>query len=130
MKALQRTALPVAFVLVWASGYIGGAVATSEIAPLTVTLWRFVFAASVLGLVAWRRDERWPAPRRELPFAVATGLLLFAVQFGALYVALGEHMPAATTALIACSAPLVVAAMSALLGWERLSPRQWSGVVL
>ena len=36
----------------------------------------------------------------------------------------------ATTALIACSAPLLVAALSALLGWERLAPRQWAGVAL
>jgi hypothetical protein len=42
-------------------------------------------------------------------------MLLFAVQFGALYIALAAGMPAATTALIACSSPLAVAALSAAL---------------
>ena len=37
------------------------------------------------------------------------GVLLFAVQFGGLYIGLADGMPAGTTALIACSAPLLVA---------------------
>lgn len=114
--------------MVWSSGYIGGAIATESIAPLTVTLWRFAIASLLLGVIAWRRRERWPQGRRELVGAIATGVLLFAVQFGALYIALAVGMPAATTALIACSSSLVVAALSAVLRWERLSPRQWSGV--
>jgi drug/metabolite transporter (DMT)-like permease len=40
-------------------------------------------------------------------------MLLFAVQFGALYIALAAGMSAATTALIACSSPVAVAALSA-----------------
>ena len=39
-------------------------------------------------------------------------------------------MPAATTALIACSAPLVVAVVGAAVGWDRLDGRQWLGVLL
>ena len=118
------------FVLVWSSAYVAGSMATASIAPLTVTLWRFAVAAALLGLIAWLRHERWPRGRRELGGSVLTGVLMFALQFSSLYIALAEHMPAATTALIACSAPLVVAAASARLGWERLSPRRWLGVAL
>jgi drug/metabolite transporter (DMT)-like permease len=114
--------------MVWSSGYIGGAIATESIPPLTVTLWRFAIASLLLGVIAWRRRERWPQGRHEIMGAIATGVLLFALQFGALYIALAAGMPAATTALIACSASLVVAALSAALRWERLSARQWSGV--
>src|SRR5215510_3342399 len=121
MKALQQHWLPVVFVLLWSSAYIAGAIATPAIAPLTVTLWRFVIAGSLLALIAWHRGEVWPRGRRELGGAVATGVLLFAVQFGALYIGLAQHMPAATTALIACSAPLFVALASALLDLERMS---------
>ncbi len=39
-------------------------------------------------------------------------------------------MPAGTTALIACSSPLVVAVVAALAGWERLSPLGWIGIGL
>jgi drug/metabolite transporter (DMT)-like permease len=122
MEALHRLGLSIAFVLIWSSAYVAGAMATESIAPLTVTLWRFAIAAVVLGLIAWWRHELAPV--------LATGVLMFATQFAGLYIALAAHTPAATIALIACSAPLVVAAASALLGWERLSLRQWSGVGL
>ena len=59
-----------------------------------------------------------------------TGVVAFTVQFTALYQGLADGMPAATTALIACSAPLVVAVVGAALGWDRLTGRQWLGVLL
>jgi drug/metabolite transporter (DMT)-like permease len=130
MKALHGIGLPVAFVLVWSSAYVAGSMATALIAPLTVTLWRFAVASGVLGLIAWLRHERWPRGLREFGGAALTGVVMFALQFASLYMALADHMPAGTTALIACSAPLIVAAASAGLGWERLSPRQWFGVAL
>src|SRR5260370_41897055 len=103
MESLHRYGLSIAFVTVWSSGYIGGSIATESIAPLTVTLWRFAIASLLLGAMAWRRRERWPQGRREIVGAIATGMLLFALQFGALYIALAVGMPAAMTALIACS---------------------------
>src|SRR5882724_10248269 len=113
MKTLHRVGLPVAFVLVWSSAYVAGSMATASIAPLTATLWRFAVASVLLGVIAWQRKERWPRGSRELAGAVLTGVLMFALQFSSLYIALAEHMPAPTTALIACSAPLIVAAASA-----------------
>jgi drug/metabolite transporter (DMT)-like permease len=130
MKTLHGHGVPIAFVAVWSSGYIGGAIATESIAPLAVTLWRLVVASLLLGIVAWRRQERWPQGRSEIVGAITTGILLFALQFGALYMALAAGMPAATTALIACSSPLAVASLSAALRWERMSGRQWFGVLL
>ena len=41
VKSLHRYRLSIPFVMVWSSGYIGGAIATESIAPLTLTLWRF-----------------------------------------------------------------------------------------
>jgi drug/metabolite transporter (DMT)-like permease len=130
MKSLHIDWLGLVFVLVWSSGYIVGSIATSHIAPLTVTLWRFLLAAVVLAVIARRRHERWPRGRSELPLVVAAGVLLFAVQFSGLYIGLSDGMPAATTALIACSAPLLVAVAAAALKWERLIGRQWTGVLL
>lgn len=118
------------FVVLWSSGYVVGSVATRSIAPLTVTLWRFVVSALVLAVIALYRREAWPVRPSDLGFTVVTGVVAFTVQFTALYRGLADGMPAATTALIACSAPLVVAVAGAGLGWDRLSARQWIGVVL
>lgn len=129
MKALRIDGLSALFVFVWSSGYVVGALATEVAPPLAVTLWRFVVAAVVLAAVAGWRRERWPRGRALWQLA-ALGVPMFAVQFGALYQAMSEGLPAGTTALITCSAPLVVATIGALAGWERLSAVQWSGVAL
>jgi drug/metabolite transporter (DMT)-like permease len=129
MNPLRTAALAPAFVLVWSSGYVAGALATQVIAPLAVTMWRFLVAAGVLAAIAVARRERWPRGR-EVAALLGIGVPLFAVQFGALYTALADGLPAGTTSLIACSSPLVVAAIGALAGWERLRPTQWLGVGL
>jgi drug/metabolite transporter (DMT)-like permease len=132
MKSLRSGSgvLGPSFVLVWTSGYVVGALATRYSAPFAITLWRFVIAAAVLGALAWRRHEAWPTAPRALGLTLLAGLVMYAVQFCALYQALADGMPAATTALVACSAPLVVAVAGALLGWDRLSRRQWTGVLI
>jgi drug/metabolite transporter (DMT)-like permease len=129
VKALRIDLVGVVFVLVWSSGYVVGALATQQIAPLAVTLWRFLVAAVVLTLIAVRRRERFPRGR-ELWQLAGLGIPMFALQFGALYQALAEGLPAGTTALIACSSPLAVAAVSAVARWERLTLVQWAGVAL
>lgn len=118
------------FVLLWSSGYVVGHVATEDIAPLTVTLWRFVISAALLAVIAWWRRERWPRTPRDLAFTLVTGVVAFAVQFCALYQALADGTPAATVALFACSSPMLVAVVGAGLGWDVLSGRQWLGVAL
>jgi drug/metabolite transporter (DMT)-like permease len=132
MKPLRTPGdlLAPSFVLLWSSGYVVGSVATRHIAPLTVTLWRFVVSAAVLALVAWWRRERWPTGGRDLAMTLATGFVAVAIQFCALYQALADGTPAATVALFACSSPLWVAVAGAALGWERLTARQWLGAGL
>ena len=130
MQPLRQGGLSVSFVLVWSSGYLVGALATAVIAPLTVTFWRFVLAAAVLAGIARWRHEHWPSGWRSLARVSGVGVVLFAVQFGGLYIGLADGMPAGTTALIACSAPLLVAVLGAGLGWERLAPVQWAGIAL
>ena len=129
MKSLRIDVLGIVFVLVWSSGFVVGALATERIAPLAVTLWRFVVAAAVLAVIAARRGERWPRGR-ELVRVTAIGVPLFALQFGALYTALDGGMPASTTSLIACSSPLWVAVVGVVAGWERLRAAQAAGIVL
>jgi drug/metabolite transporter (DMT)-like permease len=129
VKALRSQALSVSFVAVWSSGYVVGAIAARTMAPLAVTMWRFFVAAAILGVAAAWRRERWPNRRDGLRL-LGVGVPLFAIQFGALYSALADGLPAGTTALIACSSPLAVAAIGAGAGWERLRPVQWLGIVL
>jgi drug/metabolite transporter (DMT)-like permease len=129
VKSLRIEIYGIAFVLVWSSGYVFGALATQVIAPLAVTVWRFLLAAVVLAAIAVARRERWPRGR-ELAALAGIGVPMFAIQFGALYTALAEGMPASTTSLIACSSPLLVAVISSAARWEHLTPLRWAGIGL
>ncbi len=129
MKALRLDALGTAFILVWSSGYLVGAIATRTMAPLAVTMWRFAIAAALLAVVAVVRRESWPRGREAVAL-LGVGVPMFAVQFGALYSAMADGLTAGTTSLIACSSPLVVGAIGAASGWERLRPAQWLGIGL
>jgi drug/metabolite transporter (DMT)-like permease len=132
MKSLRLSVDPLgpAFVAIWSSGYVVGSLATRYSAPFAITLWRFLIAAAALGVIARWRGESWPRGAGALVRTGVTGVVMYGVQFCALYLALADGMPAATTALIACSAPLVVALGGAALGWDRLTGRQWAGVTL
>jgi drug/metabolite transporter (DMT)-like permease len=130
MKPLRVDLTGATFIAVWSSGYIGGSVAAKAIAPLAANLWRFAAGVVVLALIARWRREAWPRGIRQYAAAALVGVLLFAVQFGGLYIGMASGTPAPTTALIACSSPLLVAAVGALLGWDRLSPRRWAGIGL
>ena len=129
MKALRLDALGTSFILVWSSGYLVGSIATRSMAPLAVTMWRFAIAAALLAVVAVVRRESWPRGREALAL-LGVGVPMFAVQFGALYSAMADGLTAGTTSLIACSSPLVVGAIGAASGWERLRPLQWLGIAL
>ena len=110
MKALRLDLMGTAFILVWSSGYLVGSVVTRTMPPLAVTMWRFAIAAALLAVVAVVRRDRWPDRRQTLAL-LGVGVPMFAVQFGALYTAMAEGLSAGTTALIACSSPLAVAAI-------------------
>jgi drug/metabolite transporter (DMT)-like permease len=116
-----------AFVLIWSSGYVVGSIASHAAPPIAITTWRLGLAAVVLGLLA--RKAPWPAPGAAARIA-GVGIVIFGVQFGFLYLALSEGMPAGTAALLMSVSPLAVAALSALLRLERLRRAQWLGVLL
>lgn len=128
MKSLRLDARGLLFILIWTSGYLGGAIVATEMSPLATNLWRFLGAAVVLGALALRRRERWPRTPRAMAAAALLGFLVFAVQFGGLYTGMAEGVSDSTTALIACSTPLLVAVIGTALGWDRLRPIQWLGI--
>lgn len=128
---MRRLDAPAAvFVLIWTGGYVVGSIAAKAAPPLAVTFWRIVIAAALLGGLGALRGARWPRDPRTVAWLALSGVLLFAVQFGGIYLGLGSGMPAGTSALIASCCPLVVAVTQAVLGWERLHPVQWLGAAL
>jgi drug/metabolite transporter (DMT)-like permease len=119
-----------AFVLIWSSGYVVGAIVSEAAAPIAATTWRLGIAALILAAMAGTAGATWPRRLRHVLAILGVGAVLFGVQFGGLYLAMSEGMPAGTAALIMSVCPLVVAALSAVLRIEWLGALQWAGAGL
>ncbi|MDQ0740826.1 DMT family transporter [Pseudomonas sp. W4I3] len=122
--------LPIAFILLWSSGYIGGAFGMRYGEPFTMTFYRFALAALVFLGVALAIKAQWP--RRLTPYlhAVAVGLLLQALQFGGLYTGISQGVPAGQAALIVGLMPVFVVIGAYFFLGEQLSWRDLPGSIL
>jgi len=122
-----RTASTVTFF--YALGYPIGNMAVNAMSPMAVLVFRFGLAALILG--SWARIARvaWPTGRK-LGHVAVTGLLMQAVQFCALYLAIERGAPAVLCAVIVAMNPVATALLAATFLRDRLTPRRILALVL
>jgi drug/metabolite transporter (DMT)-like permease len=122
-----RTASTVTFF--YALGYPIGNMAVNAMSPMAVLVFRFGLAALILG--SWARIARVAWPRgRKLGHVAVTGLLMQAVQFCALYVAIQHGAPAVLCAVIVAMNPVATALLAATFLRDRLTPRRIVALLL
>lgn len=123
----DRLLLP-AFVALWASGYVVGAVAVEAAAPLPLLALRFSLASLLLVPLALHKGRWRGAPLKRL---AVVGLLLQIVQFGGVYGGFALGVPAALSALVMLGlSPLVTTALAVASGQERADARLWAGLAV
>ncbi|RMT92707.1 hypothetical protein ALP39_03829 [Pseudomonas marginalis pv. marginalis] len=122
--------LPIAFILLWSSGYIGGAFGVRYGEPFTMTFYRFALAALVFLGVALAIKAEWPKRLTPYLHAAAVGLLLQALQFGGLYTGISQGVPAGQAALIVGLMPVFVMIGAYFCLGEQLSWRDLPGSIL
>jgi drug/metabolite transporter (DMT)-like permease len=123
----DRVVLP-AFVLLWSSGYVVGAVALGAADPLPLLAARFALASIVAVPLALRRGRWRGAPLGRL---AVVGLLLQVVQFGCVYGGLALGVPAGLSALVILGlSPLLTTGLAVAAGQERTDARLWAGLAV
>lgn len=122
-----RTASTVTFF--YALGYPIGNLAVNAMSPMAVLVFRFGLAALILG--SWAKIARvaWPTGRK-LGHVAVTGLLMQAVQFCALYVAIEHGAPAVLCAVIVAMNPVATALLAATFLRDRLTARRILALLL
>lgn len=113
------------FVVLWSSAFIAGIIGVGAAPPMMVLFARYAIAGVLLVGYAFAVRATWPRGRQWRHVAVA-GLLMQAVQFGAFYTAMGEHVSGAVIALVQGLNPVVIALFAGVLG-ETVTARQWFG---
>lgn len=122
--------LPIAFILLWSSGYIGGAFGVRYGEPFTMTFYRFALAALVFLGVSLAIKAEWPKKLTPYLHAAAVGVLLQALQFGGLYTGISQGVPAGQAALIVGLMPVFVVIGAYCFLGEQLSWRDLPGSIL
>ena len=123
----MRTATTVTFF--YALGYPIGNLAVHAVSPMAVLAVRFGAAGLILGTWAGLARVGFPTGRKLLHVAVA-GLLMQAVQFCALYVAIQQGAPAVLCAVVIAMNPVATALLAAVFLRDRLTSRRIVALVL
>lgn len=126
---MQRL-LPLLFVFLWSTGFIGAKYGLPHAAPLSFLLTRYGLVISLMLAIALLTRAPWPkAPMQWLHIGIS-GLLVHAVYLGGVFVAIKQGLPAGVTALIVGMQPLLTGALTGWLLGEPVSVRQWGGLAL
>lgn len=120
-------AMPWIFVLIWSTGFIVAKFGLPYAPPLTFLLMRFAGVLAVLIPLVLLMRAPWPVGKfRHIAFA---GILVQAGYLAGVWCAIKLGMPAGLSALIVGMQPVLTAFAAPLIG-ERVSGRQWGGLVL
>jgi drug/metabolite transporter (DMT)-like permease len=122
-----QTAAAVTFF--YALGYPIGNLAVGAMTPMAVLVFRFSLAGLLLGTWAAVSRVSWPRGRK-LGHVAVTGLLMQAVQFCCLYLAVQRGAPAVLCAVVIAMNPVATAVLGALFLRERLGPLRIFALVL
>lgn len=122
--------MPVLFVLLWSTGFIGAKFGLPYAEPFTFLFVRFLLAIGLLAPLAVAARHSWPRGWRPAAHQAVTGTLVHALYLGGVFWAIGQGLAAGVAALIVGLQPLLTAvAVGPLLG-ERVTARQWAGLGL
>ncbi|ASU41451.1 EamA family transporter [Herbaspirillum sp. meg3] len=120
--------VPLAFVLIWSTGFIVAKFGLPYAPPLTFLILRFIGVLLFLLPLVWVLRAPWPRGRQAMHIAIS-GMLLHAAYLGGVWTAIKLGMPAGLSALIVGLQPVLTAFAAPFVG-ERVKGRQWLGLGL
>jgi drug/metabolite transporter (DMT)-like permease len=131
MKRLNGTTwVSAIFILLWSTAWIAGKFGLSGAGPMTLMFFRFLFAATILLLLALATRSRWPATLRAAMHIAMVGVLMQAFGLGGVYFGMREGVGAGISALLSGLAPVLTALGAAAFLNDRIGPRHWLGLAL
>jgi drug/metabolite transporter (DMT)-like permease len=125
-RGRAQSLIPSAFVVMWSSAFVAGALGVGATGPLVLISARFIGATVLLTGLALVLRRPWPRGE-QLAHIAMSGVLMQAVQFGALYTAIGLGLPASLVALVQGLNPALIAMLAVPVLKERVAGRQWWG---
>ncbi|WP_425485404.1 DMT family transporter [Halomonas cerina] len=133
MERLHQACLatmPLLFVALWSTGFIGAKFGLPYAEPFTFLFIRFVLTLLLLVPLVMLLGGHWPKGAVLWGHIAVSGLLVHGAYLGGVFYGIYLGMPAGLASLLVGLQPLLTAALSGPLLDERLTPRQWLGLGL
>lgn len=122
--------IPLLFVFLWSTGFIGAKFGLPYAEPYTFLLVRMTLTSLILFGVILILRKPWPSSFKLSSHVAFSGILIHAGYLGGVFTAIKLGMPSGLVALIAGLQPLLTAfAAQPILG-ERVRAVQWGGLAL
>jgi drug/metabolite transporter (DMT)-like permease len=116
------------FIVIWSTGFIIARYGMPYSEPMTFLAIRFAgVLLCMIPVVLWLKAP-WPRGRQIAHIAVAGALFQFGY-LGGVWAAVKQGMPAGLAALIIGLQPILTAVFASFVA-ERVTPRQWFGLLL
>lgn len=122
--------MPVLFVALWSTGFIGAKFGLPHAEPFTFLFVRFMLTLALLLPLTGLLKVDWPRGLRLWGHIGVSGLLVHGAYLGGVFYGIQLGMPAGLAALLVGLQPLLTAALARPLLDERLAPLQWLGLAL
>lgn len=126
-KPTMFNLVPLAFVLIWSTGFVVAKFGLPYAPPLTFLILRFVGVLVILLPLVLIMQAPWP--KGKIGHIGVAGVLLHAGYLTGVWSAIKLGMPAGLTALIVGLQPVLTAFAAPLIG-ESVRRRQWLGLAL
>ena len=120
---------PVAFVLLWSTGFIGARYGLPYIEPMTFLGVRMLCVVAIMLVIALVSGARWPTGR-EAGHSLAVGAMVHFLYLGGVFVAISQGVPAGVSALIPGLQPILTSTIANRFMGERVPRLQWLGLGL
>ena len=127
--ALMSHYLPIIFVLLWSTGFIGSKFGLPYAEPFTFLMWRMLFVVPLfIGLImVFKRP--WLGGR-DAVIQGLVGLLIHGTYLGSVFAAIYRGVPVGLAALIVSMNPLLVSTLSGWVLDRPTSSKEWLGLSL
>lgn len=130
IKRVFLANIPLLFVLLWSTGFIGAKYGLPYAEPYTLLFLRLVLTLALLAALIAHFKPAPPANWRQRFHLMVSGSLIHGAYLGGVFTSIKAGMPAGLCALIVGLQPLLTTISAPLLLGERVTRMQWLGVVL
>jgi drug/metabolite transporter (DMT)-like permease len=122
--------MPIIFVFLWSTGFIGAKLGLPYVEPMMYLAIRFGICVVIMIPFVLVTRTSWPVRAIDYFHISVGGLLMHGGYLGFVFLSISKGTPAGISSLIVGIQPLIVAALAGVLLKETVSLQKWIGLLL